>query len=211
MKTIGSLLLSGCLFLSAALAGQSPVPYRHPDDRNFNSRNRIYLLLGANIFSLTQEGLGMNENTDPQLAPIVGGGFTLVNFSRGMSFINLEADYTRADFTLSRGGRRSASALTFMVQGEIRFSRSGKISLFTGVGFGILRLRQSSDPVLAWDFGLKASLLPRLMLRAAARFYYDARESGYEYWFDDYYDYWDEETRLTHWASSLYLALEYHF
>ncbi len=231
MKTITTLLLSCCLLFSVTLPGRSRTVHRYMDDTNFNSRNRIYGYLGADIFSLTEEGLAMRANSDPRLAPFIGAGFTLVNFGHGLSFINLEADYTRADFDISFGEQRSASMLTFMLQGEIRFSRPSKISLFTGVGIGILHLgrfdgrtygysweaESRSDPALAWDLGVKISLVPHLMLRAGARFFFDIENSGFDYWDDDYdywyddYDYWDDDSSLIHWASSVFVALEYHF
>ncbi len=193
-------------------------------DYNFQSKNRIYVHMGANALHFTDFGLGGGTNgTNTRLAPIVGAGFSLINFGYGRGFLNLEADYTRSSFDFDMGHERNASALTFMAQGEMRFGRS-PFSVYLGVGVGVLsldRIRYShrgydyelypeTDASLAMDLGWKYSLLPHLMLRMSARFHLFVYDSGYEYWDDDLED-WLDDMNSELMATSVALGLEYHF
>ncbi len=158
-------------------------------------------------------------------ASLVGIGYTIVNV-KDKFLVNLEFDYTSAEFDFISLQNMRIDFYTLMVNLEYRFSATKPLAAYVGIGVGGIDYSQTPhilDPDIfiypydeveyttAFNLGLKVSLARHLLLRTEVRLYredYGADE--YYYFIDDYgfADYWDDGKRF---GTALSLGLEYHF
>jgi len=201
-------------------------------DYNFNARTRVYLYTMAGSFHLTAAGSGLwNEVavSDDGFSLTGGIGFSMLNVNNRF-FLNLEADYMASAVNYRGSHDRGVKTLSFMIQGEYRLGRLSPVSVYGGVGIGVifkdeavlpgiyddwLRVEAMTDVTFAGELGIKVSLSRRLMFRAALRFYslvdgYDDIEYWGGYW-GDYWDLWLDDYDSELYATSIMAGLEIHF
>ncbi|HDP95913.1 MAG TPA: hypothetical protein ENN40_11225 [Candidatus Aminicenantes bacterium] len=204
----------------------------HAEDHNFNARTRVYVYSMGGNFHLTAAGSGLWHEVaaaDDGLSLTGGIGFSLINVHNRF-FLNLEADYT-SSMVRYRGSRgRDIKALAFMIQGEYRLGQVSPVSVYVGIGVGViekdkalvpgiyddwLRVDPVTEATFAGELGIKVSVVRRLMFRAALRFY--SVSTGYDdidYWggyWNHYLDVWVDDYGSELYATSIMAGLELHF
>lgn len=218
-KTLGFMIMVLAFALTAPGAG----------DHNFNARTRIYGYVMGGNFHLTPAGSGLWDNlayTEDTAAPTVGIGFSLINI-HDRFFLNLEADATWG--TLATGGfyNVEVTGISLMFQGEYRLSRSSPVSLYCGLGVGIIHnnggdfpagldwlyVPEFTDTTLATELGVKVSITRHLMFRAAFRAYALVADyyGEYGHYWDDYLDIWMDDYASELYATQFMAGLEFHF
>lgn len=199
---------------------------------NFSARTRAYVYAMGGNFHLTAAGSGLWHEAAPadDGFSLTGGiGFSLLNVNNRF-FLNLEADYTDATLQYRGTHGRGVNAWAFMLQGEYRLGRVSPVSVYVGLGVGVIdkdaaivpgigddwfQVDPVTEATFAGELGIKVSVAKRLMLRAALRFY--SVSSGYDgidYWggyWDDYWDVWVDDYSSELYATSFMAGLEVHF
>jgi hypothetical protein len=153
-------------------------------------------------------------------------GYTVVNFKRLLR-VNLEFDYTAAQFDFFSLASRRVNFYTFMVNVEYNFFPDFPMAVYFGIGTAIIHYccppfgnwgkyiqvgNQNLYP-MASSLGLKLALGKRLNFRLDFRHYWESAGDTDIYFSEGYWDiYWDPY--IDEWnsfGSSLSLGLEYRF
>ena len=217
--TVALVLILGLAFCAAAEEG----------NYNFDARTRVYAYAMGGNFHLTAAGSGLWDvlaYTDDAIAPTLGVGFSLFNV-RSRFFLNLEADFTTTTLISGNHYEFRTSTLAFMIHGEYRLGRKGPVSIYGGVGVGVIHknggnfpagyewlyVPESTDTTLVSELGIKVSITRRLMFRAAMRAYslVDEYYGDYGLYWDDYLDLWMDDYNSELYATSFMAGLELHF
>ncbi|MBN1197122.1 MAG: hypothetical protein JXA62_06920 [Candidatus Aminicenantes bacterium] len=199
---------------------------------NYNARTRVYVYTMGGNFHLTAAGSGLWHEAalaDDGVSLTGGLGFSLLNVHNRF-FLNLETDFTSATVRYRGSHGRGVNAWSFMIQGEYRLGQASPVSVYAGIGVGVigkdevivpgiyddwLRVDSVTEATFAGELGIKVSVARRLMFRAALRFY--SVSTGYDdidYWggyWDSYLDVWVDDYGSELYATSIMAGLELHF
>jgi opacity protein-like surface antigen len=162
---------------------------------------------------------------DDAAAPLLGMGYTIVNFGNRTLF-NLEVDAATAefDFDLFRQTRIWFYTLTFNV--EYRFFLELPVTVYVGFGGAMLHYTyknaeqndftgdwsafDENEYVFAANAGIKGRLVKNLMLRAELRHYWKGFGDGF-YWDDDWeWEYYYDDD-IWPFGTTISIGLEFHF
>lgn len=215
----------GIMIMVLALALTAPAE----GDHNFNARTRVYGYVMGGNFHLTPAGSGLWDNlayTEDAVAPTVGIGFSLLNINNRF-FLNLEADATWASLDTGIYDTLNVTTISLMFQGEYRLGRMSPVSLYCGLGVGIIHnnggnfpaglewlyVPEFTDTTLATELGVKVSITRHLMFRAAFRAFALVEDyyGEYGHYWDDYLGYWMDDYESELYATSVMAGLEFHF
>ena len=174
------------------------------------------------IFEVPSDYYGFEDDA---AAPVLGMGFTIINFGNRMLF-NMEFDAATAEFNfdLFRGTRIWFYSLIFNT--EYRFFLRTPLSVYAGFGgamfhYSYKEVEQNNvtggwsafdenEFVFAANAGIKVRLVKNLMLRAELRHYWKGFGEGF-YWDDDWEweYYYDDDT--CPFGTTIAIGLEFHF
>lgn len=167
----------------------------------FSSKSFYVYAMASWVFDAPSEQAYWFE--DDAAAPLLGLGYTLVNFGN-RTLINLEFDAATAEFNFDLLDRTRVWFYTLALSMEYRFFLRLPLSAYAGFGGALLHYSYGEDEaVFAANAGLKIGLSKNLMLRAELRHYW--KGWGYDEW-DVYY-----EDDVVHFGTALSIGLELHF
>ena len=148
---------------------------------------------------------------DDAMAPIVGFGYTLVNFADKMLF-NMEFDTSTAefDFDMMQSTRIWFHSLMFNV--EYRFSPRAQLSVYAGIGGTLFNYDSydGNEVTVTVNIGTKVRLAKSLMLRLELRHHWQGSGDGY-YWEDEWGYWYDDEGSGDPFGTAIAAGLEFHF
>lgn len=160
---------------------------------------------------------------DDAAAPVLGMGYTIVNFGNRTLF-NLEFDAATAefDFDLFRPTRIWFYTLTFNV--EYRSFLQLPLSVYAGFGGAMFHYSykiaeqnsfiedwsafEKNEYVFAANAGVKVRLLKNVMLRAELRHYWKGFGESF-YWDDEWEYYYDDD--VCPFGTAIAIGVEFHF
>lgn len=180
-----------------SLAQGVRVSYFSPRSLYVYAMGSCMLDFPSNCWSISQ---GIEERSSA-FAPMVGIGYTVINV-KDRSLVNLEFDYSSADFEFS-SHRRRIEYYTFMTNFEYRLFPENFMSLYVGVGVAAIDYTDNPEILapddyvypyddveftMALNLGFKMALSNRIQLRAEFRYYWDNySDEDFYYILDGYF------------------------
>ncbi|MDQ1350877.1 MAG: hypothetical protein QG657_1179 [Acidobacteriota bacterium] len=151
--------------------------------------------------------LDINGHEGDAAAPMVGLGYTLVNFGN-RTLINMEFDVAQTKFDSFLTGSKRNWFYTLALNCEYRFFRM-PMSAYAGLGGAMIHYAPTHDElVFAANAGLKFNLGKKVKLRAEIRHFWQGWGDTY-YWDDDWFI--DFEGDAQDFGSAIAMGLEFHF
>jgi hypothetical protein len=147
---------------------------------------------------------------DSAAAPLLGLGYTVVNFGDRM-LLNLELDASTAEFDFAQIEPTRIWFYTFLFNGEYRLFPVTPLSFYLGFGGTVFDYdsAEGSEFVLTFNVGAKVRLAKHLMLRVELRHHWQG--TGDYYYWDDEWGYYGDEVSGDPFGTAIAAGVEFHF